>query len=382
MNKPRTVNFHKKKNVRKLIEDVIEPHPIRSVSLFDAYPELASEWLYSKNCGFGPEDFSYGSGIVVWWKCSGCKKEWRAAISTRSINKSGCFRCNVGEITDLRKYPEALEQFDWKKNKGVDPYKLPWHCKVWWSCKKGRDHKWLSAYQRRKGERCPYCRNHKISRDNLLAKNKKLAKEFHSKLNGDLTPNDISMHSPQAIWWQCSKSKDHVWQASIGRRNLKKSGCPFCINRWPSQTNNLATLHPELAKSWHPKKNKPLKPEDVTAGSHTKVWWKCSAGSDHEWQTQVYLRTSKGTGCPFCCNYRLSKTNCLAKLFPKLAKEWQIKKNGNLRPDQVRATDPKPKWWRCSTCGREWQSSPYKRTKTGSGCLSCAVRKYHRKKKS
>lgn len=38
--------------------------------LKNAYPEKAVECYYKKNCGFGPEDFSYGLKVIAWWRCS------------------------------------------------------------------------------------------------------------------------------------------------------------------------------------------------------------------------------------------------------------------------------------------------------------------------
>ena len=38
--------------------------------------------------------------------------------------------------------------------------------------------------------------------------------------------------------------------------------------------NDLQTVNPALAEEWHPYKNAPLSPADVTIGSHRKVWLK------------------------------------------------------------------------------------------------------------
>jgi|SaaInlStandDraft_7_1057024.scaffolds.fasta_scaffold262897_1 hypothetical protein len=46
---------------------------------------------------------------------------------------------------------------------------------------------------------------------------------------------------------------------------------------------NLEILYPDVAKEWHPTKNKLLTLKDVTPGCNKKVWWKCKGG--HEWQT-------------------------------------------------------------------------------------------------
>ena len=54
---------------------------------------------------------------------------------------------------------------------------------------------------------------------------------------------------------------------------------------------------PELVKEWDYDKNGNLKPDNVTAHSGKKVWWKCKHG--HTWETSVSNR-SRGTNCPKC----------------------------------------------------------------------------------
>jgi hypothetical protein len=40
-----------------------------------------------------------------------------------------------------------------------------------------------------------------------------------------------------------------------------------------TDSNRLSLARPELVAAWHPTKNKPLTPEDVSFGSHRTVWW-------------------------------------------------------------------------------------------------------------
>ena len=68
-----------------------------------------------------------------------------------------------------------------------------------------------------------------------------------------------------------------------------------------SQEYNLAKLHPNLAKQWHPTKNGNLKPDKVISGCHDKVWWVCDRG--HEWQATIANRAS-GRDCPVCYQLR------------------------------------------------------------------------------
>ena len=78
----------------------------------------------------------------------------------------------------------------------------------------------------------------------------------------------------------------------------------------------------DIAAQWHPTRNGTLTPDQIVAGSHRKVWWKCSEGPDHEWATQLSSRTDSGTGCPYCSGKKLSVTNSLASLRPDLAAQW------------------------------------------------------------
>ena len=49
--------------------------------------------------------------------------------------------------------------------------------------------------------------------------------------------------------------------------------------------NDLATVNPDLAAEWHPTKNAPLLPSQVTGGSSKKVWWLGKCG--HEWEAVI-----------------------------------------------------------------------------------------------
>jgi hypothetical protein len=76
----------------------------------------------------------------------------------------------------------------------------------------------------------------------------------------------------------------------------------------PAYGRSLAEASPELVAEWHPTKNGKLRPETIVATSEKKVWWKCAAGPDHEWQAKVEGRR-QGRGCPFCSGNRVSVTN-------------------------------------------------------------------------
>src|SRR5580700_6003652 len=111
-----------------------------------------------------------------------------------------------------------------------------------------------------------------------------LVAQWHPKKNGDLFPDLVRYGSAREVWWTCPRGPDHEWRASVSNR-VRGARCPFCTNRYPSVTNSLASLRPDVAAEWHPTRNKALRPKDVVAGSARRVWWKCPKSSDHEWQT-------------------------------------------------------------------------------------------------
>ena len=125
-----------------------------------------------------------------------------------------------------------------------------------------------------------------------------LLAQWDRERNGDLTPNDVTYGSHRRVWWRCEKG--HSWQAEVKSRTLLGAGCPVCAGKTVVPgVNDLATLRPELAAQWHPERNLPLTPEQVTAGSRRQVWWQCSLG--HVWKARVHSRTGKQrSGCPVC----------------------------------------------------------------------------------
>ncbi|MCR4719142.1 MAG: hypothetical protein K5768_05880 [Firmicutes bacterium] len=200
-----------------------------------------------------------------------------------------------------------------------------------------------------------------------VSDNALLMAEWNWEKNNELSfkPETLTLGCSKKVWWKCSLG--HEWEATVGNRS-KVSGCPYCSNHkaWTGY-NDLATVNPKLASEWHYEKNGDVKPTDVTAGSHKKVWWKCSKG--HEWQTTISHRTN-GNGCPYCSGKRVLKGyNDLQTVNPVLAKEWDYDRNGDIKPEDVAANNRRNVWWICSK-GHEWQAKIYHRN-SGSGCPIC-----------
>lgn len=207
------------------------------------------------------------------------------------------------------KYPELTKQWNYEKNGLLDPTMVSYasNKKVWWICPKG--HEYVSSINHiASGRGCPYCSGKRVLKgfNDLQTRNPSLAKEWHPVKNGNLTPSEIMPNSMQKVWWMCSKG--HEWEETVNNRNRGRN-CPYCSgHRVLKGFNDLQTTHPMIAKEWHPTKNEPTCPDEVSAGSNIKVWWLCSKG--HEWESEIYHRVAGG-GCPYCSGSKHLPIRCV-----------------------------------------------------------------------
>ncbi len=131
-------------------------------------------------------------------------------------------------------------------------------------------------------------------------------------------------------------------------------------------SNSLSAVHPELVAEWSDR-NLPLTPDSITFGSNKKVWWKGACG--HEWETSVKAR-SNGEKCPICSGARVvTGINDLSTLKPELASEWSDK--NEKKPTEVMAFANSKAWWKCRTCGYEWNTL-ISTCSGGSKCPCCS----------
>jgi hypothetical protein len=354
-------------------------------SLKTISPNIAKQWHPTKNGALTPSDVVAGSHKKVWWKCpKGPDHEWQTQIDYRAFQNKNCPFCSnrrasvTNRLDILEK--QIAKQWHPKKNGKYKPreFSVSSTKKVWWKCPKGPDHEWQAPIDSRTkyGKYgCPFCVNKKVSVTNSLEKlYPNIAKQWHPKKNGKLLPSLVTYSNGKSVWWKCPKGPDHEWQTSpFNRTRTKHAACPFCTNSLVSVTNSLEKLYPKIAKEWHPKKNKNIKPSQITYGSNSKVWWKCPKGSDHEWEAQVYERTKGKTGCPYCAGQKVSVTNNLEIKNPDIAKQWHPIKNGDLKPRNVIAGGHKMIWFICPNGpDHEWKADLSSRVKNNRGCPFCS----------
>ena len=269
------------------------------------FPHLAAQWDQERNGDLTPDQVLPGSHRKVWWQCPEGHR-WQAFVKSR-VGGAGCPVCqhralSVGETDLAACFPALAAQWDQERNGDLTPQDVfpGTQRKVWWRCARG--HVWQARVSSRaqNGAGCPVCTGRQIllGENDLATLFPAVAQAWHPDRNGSLTPAQISPYSNRKVWWQCPRG--HPYQAVVSARTASGSGCPYCTGRRVlAGFNDLATLEPALAQEWHPTLNQGLTPDQVTSGSHKRVWWQCPAG--HVWKAVVYSRArGKRCGCPVC----------------------------------------------------------------------------------
>ena len=402
-------------------------------SLQTQAPELARQWDWEKNKPLTPQELFVKSSKKVWWRCEKGHSFERSAAQRMVRNECPiCRKINHLKANALMThYPDIAREWHPTRNHplSVEEVTVGSQKKVWWQCSKG--HEWQAVVGNRVHRLgCPTCQQEeRLKTRSLGVLNPALAKEWHPTKNGTLTPFEVLAKSGQKVWWQCEKG--HEWETTILSRS-NGSGCLRCYRSLASQERSLQQMAPEIACQWHPTKNAPLTPDQISYRSSRLVWWRGTCG--HEWEASVNSRhTSKG--CPSCRNDQkrlslihptyvnyfdsqrnhplrydelsttfskpvwwrcekghsrrirvqsfLQRPECptcrrlsvesikgsLAERDPQLAKSWHPSKNGDLTPNRVKWKTGKVVWWRCEA-GHEWQTSVANRS-NGTGCPHC-----------
>lgn len=272
-------------------------------------------------------------------------------------------------------HPELARQWHPDRNGELTPADLSSKSAtiVWWICDAARPHIWQAAVSARasSGAACAGCArpSKKLIRDH----HPDLFRQLHPTKNLPLALDDIGIATHGRVWWRCDDVPSHEWQAHVATR-IKSPKCPLCTGRILTPETSLLARHPDVAKEWHPTKNGALLPVNEKPTSIQKRWWLCSRNPVHEWHASVWSRTRQGTRCPVCFGPFLSPEVAFSATHPEVAREWHPTKNGDLKPDQMRAGSERKAWWRCARdATHEWRAIINQRS-SGSACPMCSGR--------
>ena len=339
-------------------------------TLFDKFPDIASQWDYDKNQGILPDQVPISSTLKVWWRCEN-GHSWETSIRNRTQGR-GCPQCShfgssmpeQGIAYYLAQSCE-ISQRERINNKEVDIF-LPEY---------GVAIEYDGIYFHRNKVRKDKSKGLALASEGITLirviesdHNEVLNNQIYFKTDDMGSNYTWALEQLFAILVQITNNNAFSAIAiniKNDRINIRKQ---FDLVR---KEKSLLVMRPDVAAEWNYEKNSPLLPEMFFESANFVVWWKCSLG--HEWKTSINLRTSQNTKCPYCSNKKLlSGFNDLKSKRPELLQEWDFEKNTSVSPDSVTQFSNKKVWWKCSE-GHEWQAAINNRC-YGRGCPYCSGR--------
>ena len=338
------------------------------------YPDLMHEWHPTKNGDKKPEKFRPQSNHKVWWQCAK-GHEWEAVIGNRTTLGNGCPSCsNQSSKNEIRIYTELMSIFDdifhRHKIEGVEAdifipeinLAIEYDGKYWHRDKTEQDKLKTSFFFDRQ-IKLIRIREHplpKLEDDDIII-------PMGSFLTKKTMNEVIKLSNAEG-----NKVTEYLEKSEFVAEETYLTYIDYFPSPFPE--NSLAEVNPELAKEWHPTKNKPLTPYNFTRSARLKVWWQCDEG--HEWKANIYSRNLGGHGCPVCTGKVASSENCMAVTHPELTKLFHPTKNGDHSPETLKAGTGIKLWWICDK-GHEWQrdGDHMKRLKSEEKCPHCRKEK-------
>ena len=271
--------------------------------------------------------------------------------------------------------PELQQQWHVERNMHLGPIKVKpysetlalWQCN---KCSAGQPHIWSAEVHRRShGSQCPYCCNRLVCAHNsLAAKAPDLAKYWNQSKN-ETAPHQVLAGSNVRAHWKCPACK-WEWQAPIRSRVHAAAGCPQCspVLHATQRQPTFAAAQPACLAEWDYERNQVegFHPDVITLGSGKLVHWICSRcpkGQPHRWTAVPYDRIGKGVGCAVCAGKQACVCNSLESLFPAIAAEFDVDKNG-FAASKITAQSHMKVWWRNAERG-SWRAAVYIRTAKG-----------------
>ena len=276
------------------------------------------------------------------------------------------------DISLLR--PELQRQWHHAKNQHLGDRQITTSSslRVWWSCDQcpcELPHEWLATVYSRQSmdSQCPYCTNIILCQHNsLLTVAPAVAAYWDTAKNG-VTADQVMAGSSTRCHWLCAKC-GYNWQTRVEGKVRGKTGCPKCstINKtWSRKPTLTNSKHPAMLEfDYERNRRAGLDPDKITAGSGKLVHWictKCPKGQPHLFVASPRNRIGLDRGCPYCASKKACICNSLQSLYPALAAEYDIARNG-VGPEQVLSRSNKMVFWKDAN-GHTWEQSPDERTK-------------------
>jgi hypothetical protein len=213
------------------IEELIKPHSRnkKRAPIAVTHPHLTSEWVFEKNCGFTPTDFTACSSIKAWWRCSKNPDHlWQTKINYRTKGH-GCPFCAGKSVDTARSlastYPDISADWHPVRNDFGPDEVMPKSRKiVWWLCHICGN-EWKTRIVTRTDDHAG-CFKCKLNVIDLTKPEYAYCLEYFDKKKNKGAPVWVTTRTK--VYWRCPKNPDHAWQSKVRKPKKRSTFCPFC----------------------------------------------------------------------------------------------------------------------------------------------------------
>lgn len=352
-------------------------------------PDLLDQWDYRKNTVI-PQQVSHGSGKKIWWICSK-GHSYQQAISKKTSRDFGCPVCSghlvVSGINDFATfYPAIAKEWHPTKNGTLKPSDVSKKSgkKIWWICRWG--HEWQATPHDRvtSSTGCPICNNRRqtsFAEQSIFFYVKKLYPDAINRFK-DIFDNGMELDIYVPSIHLAIEFDGAAWHDTEEAHKKERQKYDICREK----KITLLRVKEQTGKRWKdvadvvytvPKKGSAelqlvIQTIVDSIDVNSNMWTRTSPRSIHS-NIVVDLERDANE----IREYLSPLQKSLANQRPDLVKEWNYERNGNLRPEMFVINSNDKVWWKCSTCGHEWQTAIIHRGgKRKSGCPECAKQKH------
>ena len=354
--------------------------------LMTTHPDIAAQWDYENNI-LEPQNITYGSNEVVWWKCS-LGHKYQMSVHKKVSRNVICPVCSghktVPGINDFETaYPEMAKEWHPTKNGDLKPSVISKKNgrRIWWQC--GHGHEWQATVRDRVIDNtgCPFCSARRLtsySEQAIYYYIKKLYPDAINRFKDDFDNGmELDIYIPSirlgvefdGAAWHCGE--DAYRREREKYAICKRKGIALIRVKEITEENRLDVA--DAVYIIEKKRNKKELAEVIQAildsiDRESNMW---TRKNPYHFRSKIDVNLERDGN--EIREFLTIIPNSLEKLRPDLAKEWHPTRNGKLTPGMFGINSNDYAWWKCSTCGHEWRTTIIHRGgKRNSGCPECS----------
>ena len=351
------------------------------------YPDLSKEWNYEKNGNLTPHNITSGSRKKVWWLCEH-GHTYEQLICKRVNRGYSCPYCSGHKVlkgfNDLATVnPQLAKEWHPTKNNGLTPFDVTTGSgkRVWWLCPLGHEYQATIHDRNCDNTQCPICnvRNQtSFPEQAIFFYIKKLYPDAINKYKEIFEHSmELDIYIPSirlGIEFDGAK-----WHNSVAQFNREKKKYALCR----AHDIKLIRVKENTESRWWgvadliyyiPKVRTYTKLEETinaildSIDRTSNMWTRTNPLCFHS-SVRANLKKDRAD----ILNYLSDIKNSLAEIRPDVVGCWDYHKNGNLSPRMFTVSSNQIVWWKCPSCGHEWQCSINSMTRPGRyGCAECS----------